>query len=153
MQASGHPTTSSTDPPMCPSWPRFRISDRRPICVHELTLTHTYAGLHLRCDPRHRRVSGPDRPRGLPNARTGRQEACTASSRSAESPRVGLDRSSKLRRSVPRTFFDTIYTTYIGTVNALTNLVGTRRKGSGVQQNSIAKRLPRRGLESASPTV
>ena len=66
MQASGHPTTSSTAPPMCPSWPRFRISDRRPICVHELTLTHTYAGLHLRCDPRHRRVSGPDRPRGLP---------------------------------------------------------------------------------------
>jgi hypothetical protein len=54
---------------------------------------------------------------------------------------------------VPGTFFDTIYTTYIGTVNALTNLVGTRRKGSGVQQNSIAKRLPRRGLESASPTV
>src|SRR6516162_964716 len=45
MQASGHPTTSSTAPPMCPSWPRFRISDRRPICVHELTLTHTYAGL------------------------------------------------------------------------------------------------------------
>ena len=86
MQASGHPTTSSTAPPMCPSWPRFRISDRRPICVHELTLTHTYAGLHLLCDPRHRRVSGPDRPRGLPNARTGRQEACTASSRSAESP-------------------------------------------------------------------
>jgi len=39
---------------------------------------------------------------------------------------VGLDRSSKLCRSVPRTFFDTIYTTYIGTVNALTNLVGTR---------------------------
>src|SRR6516162_10111528 len=66
---------------------------------------------------------------------------------------VGLDRSSKLCRSVPRTFFDTIYTTYIGTVNALTNLVGTRQKGTGVQQNSIAKRLPRRGLESASPTV
>ena len=152
MQASGHPTTSSTAPPMCPSWPRFRISDRRPICVHELTLTHTYAGLHLRCDPRHRRVSGPDRPRGLPNARTGRQEACTASSRSAESPsRAGPFVQIVQKRA--ENLFDTIYTTYIGTVNALTNLVGTRRKGTGVQQNSIAKRLPRRGLESASPTV